>query len=260
MDDFKNKYGPWAVITGATDGIGLAMAELLALKGLNLVLIGRRENLLAEISKRLEKQHSIKTAIVPLDVSSISAMQILKEKTSGFDVGLFIAAAGYGTSGSFVDQEVQQELNMIDVNCNAVVEQTHFFANQMTQKKRGGIILFSSLVAFQGTPYSAVYSATKSFIQNFAEALHVELKPYGVDVLATAPGPVSSGFASRARMTMGSTATAEEVAKVTLKALGSAMTVRPGFLSKFLGYSLMLMNRWGRIQVMKKIMGKMANE
>ena len=115
-------------------------------------------------------------------------------------------------------------------------------------------------MAFQGTPFSATYSATKSFIQNFAEALHYELKSKGVDVLATSPGPVHSGFGARAKMKMGAAATPQQVAKSTLRALGSNVTVRPGFLAKFLGYSLLTMNRWGRIQIMKKIMSGMIKQ
>ncbi len=256
----RDKYGSWAVVTGATDGIGLAIVDQLAELGFNLVLVGRRENLLRQISDRIADQRKIQTVSVPMDVSSPNFMPTLESRTKDLDIGLFIAAAGYGSSGEFIQQPISQELNMIDVNCRAVVEQTHFFAKQMVKKKRGGIVLFSSLVAFQGTPYSATYSATKSFIQNFAEAIHVELKEHGVDVLASAPGPVNSGFASRARMTMGFSATPQDVVNPTLTALGRSMTVRPGYLAKLLGYSLLTMNRWGRVQVMKKIMFGMAGK
>jgi short-subunit dehydrogenase len=149
---------------------------------------------------------------------------------------------------------------MIDVNCRAVVEHCHFFAKSMVQRKGGGLILFSSLVSFQGTVYSATYSATKAFIQNFAEALHFELKPKGIHVLSVAPGPVRTGFAKRAHMKMDFTATPGEVAKSTLQALGKQVTVLPGFLSKFLGYPMLLLSRWARIRVMKIFMVKMVQK
>ena len=116
-------------------------------------------------------------------------------------------------------------------------------------------MLFSSLVAFQGTPFSATYSATKSFIQNFAEGLHVELKPLGVSVLAAAPGPVDSGFGQRAKIQWSFSSKPESIAKGILGALGKKVTVRPDFLSKFLGWSLLLLNRWLRVLAMKQIMG-----
>lgn len=258
MKHFKSKYGPWAVITGATDGIGKAIAEELGARGINLVLIARREDVLKNFSDQLQFQFHIKTLCLAMDVSTMNSVQLLKDALGGFDVGLFVAAAGFGSSGHFVELPISQELNMVDVNCRAVVEQSHFFANQMKLRKQGGIVLLSSLVAFQGTPFSATYSATKSFIQNFAEALHFELKDQGIDVLASAPGPVHSGFASRAKMRMGSAAQPAEVAIATLDALGHSVTVRPGFLSKFLGYSLLTLNRWGRIQAMKRIMSGMT--
>ncbi|UPT68195.1 MAG: SDR family NAD(P)-dependent oxidoreductase [Sphingobacteriales bacterium JAD_PAG50586_3] len=116
----------------------------------------------------------------------------------------------------------------------------------------------SSMVAFQGVPYAAHYAATKAYVQTFAEALAVELKPYGVDVLAAAPGPVKSGFSSRANMKMDLALTPEQVGVPILKALGRKTTVLPGFLTKLLVYSLRTVPRWGKIRIMKMVMGGMT--
>ena len=113
--------------------------------------------------------------------------------TDGLDVGLVAAVAGFGTSGRFVDNPLDRELDMVDVNCRAVVELSHHFARRFVAQRRGGLILMSSLVAFQGVPRAATYAATKAFIQTFAEGLRLELAPSGVDVVASAPGPVRSG-------------------------------------------------------------------
>jgi short-subunit dehydrogenase len=113
-------------------------------------------------------------------------------------------------------------------------------------------------VAFQGVPYSANYAATKAYIQSLAEALHVELKPYGVDVLAAAPGPVNSEFASRANMKMGNVLKPEDVGIPILKALGRKSTVLPGTLSKVLVYSLRTLPRWAKVRAMKVVMGGMT--
>ena len=118
------------------------------------------------------------------------------------DVGLLIASAGFGTSGPFVDGRLDEELGMIDVNCRAVAALSHAFGRRFVDRKGGGIVLISSLVAFQGVPRAANYAATKAYVQSFAEALRLELKPLGVDVIASAPGPIRSGFATRASMTM----------------------------------------------------------
>ena len=256
--DLRQIYGPTAVVTGASDGIGKSVAIELAKNGLDLVLVARRKEKLEELRQLIQKEFNVDVQILPLDLSSENANSILFDFVRHLDIGLFAAIAGFGTSGDFVEIPVTEELNMIDLNCRAVVEQVHYFANKFKQKRRGGIILMSSLVAFQGVPRAATYAATKAFIQSFAEGIHLELKPFGVDVLSVAPGPVVSGFGSRAHMQMGKAETPDQISASIVNALGRKMTVRPGFLSKFLGWSLLTMNRWSRVRVMQKIMGKMT--
>lgn len=195
--DFAKRYGPWAVVTGASDGIGRAMARAIAGRGLDLALVARRR-------ERLE------ALAIPL----------------------------------------ADELAMIDVNCRSAFEMTRLCADRFATRGSGGVILMSSIVAFQGAPNAA----TKAYIQALAEGLRPDLARKGVEVIASAPGPVASGFASRARMAMGKAETPETVAKETLAALGRRTTVRPGFMGKFLGYSLSTMPRFGRSIVMGSIM------
>jgi short-subunit dehydrogenase len=169
-----------------------------------------------------------------------------------------VAAAGFGTSGPFSGAALADELAMIDLNCRAVAAQVHLFARRMEAKGRGGIILFSSLVAFQGVPRSANYAATKAYIQTLAEGLRPELKPYNIDVLSVAPGPIASGFAARAGLTMGLSQTPDIVAKAALAALGKKTTVKPGWLAKLLITSLSFLPRWGRTLVVGQIMAGMT--
>lgn len=257
--NFRNHYGSWAVITGASDGIGRAIAEQLAAAGLNLALIARRGNMLTELANNLMEQHDILTRTIVADLSESHAIEQVLNETGALDVGLFVAAAGFGTSGNFLDASLSQERTMIEVNITAVMQMTHAYAQRFVQKGRGGIILFSSLVAFQGVARAANYAATKAYIQTFAEGLSAELAPHGVDVIASAPGPVNSGFAARANMQMGAALTPDVVAKETLAALGTRTTVRPGLLSKFLEFSLSFLPRWGRVWAMSKVMGSMTN-
>jgi uncharacterized protein len=149
--------------------------------------------------------------------------------TDHLDVALLVAAAGYGTAGPFLDQQLATELDMIDVNVRAVTAITHAFGERFVARGRGGIVLFGSLVGFQGAPGSATYAATKAFVQSLGKAMHRELAPQGVDVLTAAPGPAHSGFATRATMNMPSAANAADVAHATLRALGRGKTtVKPG--------------------------------
>jgi short-subunit dehydrogenase len=248
------RYGPVALVTGASDGIGRAFARRLAAEGFDLILVARRESALAALATDLGADFGVDARVIALDLAQPGAVQRLLDDTAGAGVGLVVAAAGYGSIGPFVARDLADELAMIDVNCRSVVALSHGFGQRMAAEGRGGLILFGSLVGFQGAPWAATYAATKGFVQSFAEALAVELRPQGVSVLSVAPGPVGSGFAARAGMAMGKADTPDTVARGALAALGRRVTVRPGFLSKLLGWSLGLMPRWGRVLVLGQIM------
>jgi len=250
----------WAVVTGASDGIGRAVAWELARQGYDLVLVARREATLLEIATEIAQTHGRACQVIALDLGIGGTSEELAARTSGLDVSLIVAAAGFGTSGAFVEIPIADELAMVDVNCRAVVELVHAFTPRFVAQRSGGFVLLSSLVAFQGVPRAATYAATKAFIQTFAEGLRHELAPHGIDVLAVAPGPVRSGFAARARMTMTMAQTPADVATVIGKAVRRRTrgTVRPGFLSKFLEASLALLPRFGRVRMMRRVMAGMT--
>lgn len=253
-----NKYGSWAVVTGASSGIGKAFACELASLGFNLLLVARRHPELLALSRELEHQFVVKTDVLTLDLSNSDATESLIGACESLDVGLFIAAAGFGTSGQFIDANLTDELSMIDVNCRAVMEQTHYFSKKFAANRKGGIVLLSSIVAFQGVPLSSGYAASKAYIQTLAEALHYELKPFSVDVLAVAPGPIESGFSERANLFPTKTDRPEVVARQSVAALGRKVTLRPGFLAKLLSV-LLNVPRMFRIKIMQQVMFDMTH-
>jgi short-subunit dehydrogenase len=254
----KATYGGAALVTGASDGIGLACAEALAAQGFDLILVARRADRLDALSERLANQHGIKAIAVPCDLGQAGAITTIAAATEGMAVGLLVAAAGFGIAGPFLGNSLPDELDMIDVNCRAVAGLVHHFAPAMAARKSGGIILFSSIVAFQGVPGQTNYAATKAWVQVFAEGLRRELAPAGIAVLSVSPGPVATGFAARAGMVMGAAETPEVVAQASLKALGRTGTVRPGGLAKLLDFGLSLLPRIGRTRVMEKVMAGMT--
>jgi hypothetical protein len=257
-------YGPWAVVTGASDGIGREMAVHLARAGLNVALVARRRPLLDALAAQLRADHGVEALAIDADLSDPAGVAAALRATDALDVGLLVASAGFGTSGRFLDADLTAENNMLDVNARAVLAMTHHFAQRFTAERgaksgrRGGIVLMSSLVAFQGVPMAAHYAATKAYVQSLAEALYLELRPLGVDVLASAPGPIYSGFAARAGMRMSMGAQPAVVAAETLAALGKRATVRPGWLSKLLIGSLSTLPRGWRVRAMARIMGGMT--
>lgn len=256
---YADRYGPWALVTGASDGIGRAIAQELAARGLNLMLVARRADRLHELANRLSARHGIECRPLTADLATADGCSAVAAATAPLDIGLVVAAAGFGTSGDFVDSPMQAEREMLAVNCAAVLELVGTCAPRLLRRGRGGIVLFSSVLAFQGVPRSAHYAATKAWVQSFAEGLRVELRGHGVDVLASAPGPVDTGFAQRARLRMGVMLPADAVARQTLDALGRRTTVRPGWLSKLLGWSLAMLPRRGRVFVLTRILRGMVD-
>ena len=254
----KSRYGDWAVVTGASSGIGLELATQLAKAGFNLVINARSAGRLTEVKDALIASAGIEVIAVPSDVSEPRGIARIIHATQNLKVGLLVVSAGFGTSGTFVESDLHTETDMLKVNCEALLALTHHYGRQFVQQRCGGIILMSSMVAFQGTPYSANYAATKAYVQTLAEALAVELKLQGVDVLAAAPGPVESGFSQRANMRMSMAMTPQQVGVPILQALGQKSTVLPGFLTKLLVYSLRTVPRWGKVKIMEKVMGGMT--
>lgn len=252
------KYGPWAMVTGASDGIGQAFARLLAAEGLHLVLVARREPLLAALAAELTQAHGVHCRVLCADLADPVALRRVIDAACDLDIGLLVAAAGFGSSGPLLDSDLGVATAMVDLNCSAVLALAWHLGRRFAQRGRGGVVFMSSLLAFQGTPHAANYAATRACIQTLAEGLRVEWAAHGVDVIASAPGPIRSGFAQRADMQMAQALPAEVVARVTMQALGGKTTVRPGWLSKVLGWSLAMLPRWGQVMVIGQVMKGMT--
>ena len=251
----QQQYGNWVLITGATSGIGRELALQLGKAGFKLVITGRREQLLNELSTRLFDDFQTETIPVTGDLSTKEGVHDLIKATAHLPLGIVVLNAGFGTSGTFLNADIDKEVNMLDLNCGAVLRLAHHFANQMkTAKRKGAIVLMSSIVAFQGVPNAAHYAATKAYVQSLGEALAIELKPIGIEVLCAAPGPVESGFSQRANMRMGNALSPEDVGVPIINAIGKRTKVLPGFLTKFLVYNLATVPRWAKVRIMGKVM------
>jgi len=198
----RERYGPWAVITGASSGIGREFAVQVSAAGLDVVLVARRQDLLEQLAGELHARHGIECRVVAADLAHPVGVDQVTAATHDLDVGLLVAAAGFGASGPFLAADLPTELAMLQVNCAAVLAMTRHYSDNFTRRGRGGLILLGSLVGYQGVARAATYAATKAWVQTLAEGLHLELRPLGIDVLSVAPGPVHSGFADNAGMTM----------------------------------------------------------
>jgi len=236
MNKFKNKYGPWAVVTGATSGIGREMATQLASMGLNIIAVARSTDRLEFLREDLKTNYGIKVETISEDLSLPESSQSIFKKTSHLDVGLLIANAGTENSGSFIENNFRDESKLLALNIVSPMQLTHLFGKKFAEKGSGGIILISSLFGYQGVPLVANYSATKAYILTLGEALNVEFKPLGVDVTVLSPGltktPMSENMTIDFRKVPITSHSPAKVAKIGLGALGRKATVVPGLINK----------------------------
>jgi short-subunit dehydrogenase len=189
MTDFVQKYGGWAVIAGASEGIGASLADQLATRGLDLVLIARNGRLLEEVAARAREEQGVQTRVVVQDLTDPDVGAKVATARDGLDVGLLIYNAGASDrTTTFLETEVEYSLKQIKLDCIGPTALAHHFGTAMRERGRGGIVLVASLACLAGSATLAVYSAVKAFQHNFAEGLWSELRPHGVDVCCTPLG------------------------------------------------------------------------
>src|SRR5467141_4884087 len=234
-----NWFGKWALITGASAGIGVALAEELAASGTKLVLTARRKDRLDELARRLTATYKINTEVFPADLADANAPERLFAftKEEGIELDLLINNAGFGQYGEFHSVEKQRLLDMVQVNCSAVVHLTRLYLPEMVARRRGDILILASTASFQAVPYISTYAASNAFDLLFAEGLAEEMKQYGIRVCALCPGTTESEFhtVSGQEKFMRKAETAEKVARTGLKALAAGKSYVISGLGNYLG-------------------------
>lgn len=187
---FTEKYGPWGVVTGASQGVGAEYARALAEKGMNVVMVARSGDKMTELAKELSQEHGVSVRVLPADLNTEEGVEQVKAGTKDLKVGLLVNNAATWQMGSFLDQDIDKTTDDVGLNFAAPLKLSQHFARSMSDEGKGGIINVGSMVAISGVPGQAAYSANKGFLQNFTESLHQELKPKGIDVMITNPGPI----------------------------------------------------------------------
>ena len=233
MTDFKTKYGPWALVAGASEGLGAAFSIALASKGMNLILIARRKDKLDALARQITSQYSVEVVTHSIDLSDFNAVKSFISQLSA-SIGLLVYNAAYSPIGYFEDIAEEKLDQIVDVNIKTPLLLTKLVSTQMIKNKRGGVILMSSLAGSQGSPKISTYAASKAFNTILSEGLWNELKKHGIDVLASCAGAISTpGYknAQNAKDAPG-TLSAQQVAEDTLTALGNGPTIVPGFTNK----------------------------
>jgi uncharacterized protein len=230
----------YALITGASGGIGYHFAHELARKKHNILLVARSEQKLKELSNQLVERYGVKCNYVAMDLSMPNAAQLLFGwcLTNKYDIDILINNAGYGIFGYFDKQDVMEVKNMMQLNMNAMMELCHIFLPGLKLKPRSYILNVSSTASYQAVPTLSVYAATKAFVVSFTRGLRYELKGSSVSVTCLSPGATSTNFVERARLDAIKeradkfSMSAQAVAKIGIEGMfASKAEIIPGFVN-----------------------------
>lgn len=242
MSEFSEKYGRYAVVTGASAGIGEEFARQLAERGVDLVMVARRGAKLDTLAAELEEEHGTRTEVIELDLLEPTAVAELVERTASLDVGLLVANAGITTAGPLIGNSIEAEMAVARLNMLVPLQLVHSYGNALSKRGGGGMILVSSTIAHASAPYLANYAATKAYVASLGQAVNRELRGDGVDVLTVLPGPTKTEGTETAEgidfskmpVPMGEPA---KVVRKALRSLGRRSTVIPGALNRSMDLS-----------------------
>lgn len=232
--------GSWALVTGASEGLGADLAATLAGRGFRLILTARREEVLNDLALELSAGGSPEVRVVPMDLSVPGAGQHLADRVqeSGVDVDILVNNAGFGLWGPWLASDEEDEVAMLRLNMESLTVLTRRLVPAMVARRRGGVLNVASTAAFLPGPFMTVYYATKAYVLSFSEGLREELRGTGVAVTCLCPGPVRTGFQARAGMVLPSTFRLAETSSASVARAGVDGLLRdralviPGLLNR----------------------------
>jgi short-subunit dehydrogenase len=261
-DAMKNLQGKWALVTGASSGLGVEFAKLFAERDANLVLVARRTEPMEQLAETLRKAQSVQVLVIGMDLSRPGAAAELKAQLDARGIGIEVLVnnAGFGMYGGFLDQPVEKITDMMQLNVMALTELTHLFGREMANRGHGQILLVASVLGYQAVPGYAAYAASKGYVLLLGEALHQELAPRGVSVTTISPGRTATAFGTVAGeksslLLKALTMKPQDVAKTgLLAAMRDKASVVPGFLNKVNVFTNRLMPRSMQRMVFGRVM------
>jgi len=228
-EPLRDRYPGWALVTGASSGIGAAFGRALAHAGQPIVLTARRGDRLAALADDLSRAYGVETRVVVADLATTAGVETLAREIADLPVGLAVLNAGFGAAGPFDTQARERLRDMVRLHCEAPVELIHRLLPGMKERGQGGVILTGSIAAHQGIPLHGLYAATKSFQLLLGEALHLELRDAGIDVLVLEPGVTDTEFQERAGERKLYGEPPSQVVEASLDALGHQAFLIPGW-------------------------------
>jgi len=254
----KHRFGPWALVTGASSGIGKELTRQLAANGLNVVIAARRIDLLRELGDGIEREFSVQFRAVQVDLSEEDSIDKIKDATRDLDIGLIVSNAGAVKAGEFMTMPLKDLHDQISINVVAHMELVRYFAPRLVKRGRGGVMLVGAMGTSHGIPYLANPSATKAYISALGEALHDELEKHGVAVTVLTPGLTDTAAIPEIMIDPGAIPmkpmSVAQVASEGIAAIQANKSVCvPGALNRF-------MNRVVPASITRKMMAKLLKK
>ena len=229
QQSLRDRYGEWALVTGASAGIGAEFARALARQGVSCVLTARREDRLMALAGELQKTYNVQTRTIAVDLAEPDGARQLVDQLKNQPIDILVANAGLGYSGRFENQDIEKLKKLVQVNCTAPMELAHAMIPGMRERRRGAIVITGSAAGHQPLPLHGIYAATKAFDRFLGEALWGELHGSGVDVVVLEPGSTETEFQYVAGEIPHSGESAADVVAVALDALGRQPSVVSGW-------------------------------
>ena len=247
-----------ALVTGASSGIGLEIAKILASQNYDLIICARREKELQDLAEEITRQYTVNCKVIVADLTTEKGVDLLIKDS--VEVDILVNNAGFGILGDHFDMQLGRQLEMIELNIHALTRLSHVFGNLMVEKGRGRIMNVASIASYISGPSFAVYCATKAYVLSYSRALHKELKNKQVSVTALCPGYVTTGFQEVAGMELSkieklTTVPVKKVAEIAVKAMHKGKReVMPGIVNKPLPLVTKITPMWLQLIIVKWVL------
>src|SRR5258708_10407583 len=255
---YKKRFGPWALVTGASSGVGIEMTRQLAANGFNVLIVARRIDLLKELGNGIEREFSMQFRAVQVDLSEEGSIDKIKDATRDLDIGLIVSNAGAVRAGEFMTMPLKDLHDQISINVVAHMELVRYFAQRLVKRGRGAVMLVGAMGTSHGIPYIANPSATKAYISALGEALHDELEKHGVAVTVLTPGATDTAAVPEIMVDPGAMPMKPmSVARVASEGIAAIQANKsvcvPGALNRF-------MNRVVPASITRQIIAKLVQQ
>lgn len=246
------RYRGWALVAGASEGLGASFAERLASRGYDVLLVARRVDRLEALAGLLVARHGVEAVPIGIDLAAPDVQEQLRAAVAGREVGVLVCNAAFAPLGGFLDTPVEEAVRALDVNCRSTLMLLHALLPAMVARRSGGVVIMSSLTAFQGSPWASVYGSTKAFGLALAEGVAHEVAESGVDVIACCAGATRTPnyLARAAEGGAPGELAPEQVVEETLDRLGAANIVIPGRFNRLASWLMRLLPRSLAVRIM----------